>query len=129
MNYLVSDLIIRLKNASLAKRKEVEFVYSKMAKEIAKLLVKENYLEDLKEETRDGQKILVAKVRYEKRMPVFSDCEVVSKPSLRVYIGAKNLTKIQGGLGFSVISTNQGIMAGYQARKKGLGGEILFKIW
>ncbi|MFH1832652.1 MAG: 30S ribosomal protein S8 [Candidatus Levyibacteriota bacterium] len=129
MNYLVSDLVIRLKNACMAKRKQVEFAYSKMGKEIAKVLVKENYLEDLKEETTNGKKILVGKIRYEKRVPVFSDCEVVSKPSLRIYIGAKNLTKIQGGLGISVVSTNQGIMAGYQARKKGLGGEILFKIW
>jgi small subunit ribosomal protein S8 len=113
----------------MAKRKQVEFTYSKMSKEIAKVLVKENYLQDLKEETKDGRKILVGKIRYEKRMPVFSDCEVISKPSLRVYIEAKNLKKIQGGLGISVISTNQGIMPGYQARKKGLGGEMLFKIW
>ena len=113
----------------MAKRREVEFRYSKIAKEISKLLVKENYLEDLKEETRDGQKILVGKIRYEKRIPVFSDCKIISKPSLRIYISAKDLTKIQGGLGISVVSTNQGIMSSIQAKKKGLGGEIFFNIW
>lgn len=129
MNYQVADFVIRLKNACLAKRRKVEILYSKMNKAIGKLLVRENFLEDIKEEVKDGKKILIAKIRYEKRMLVFSDVLTVSKPSLRVYTKAKTIAKIQGGLGISVISTSQGIMTGQEARKKGLGGEVLFKIW
>lgn len=129
MNYQVSDLLIRIKNACLAKRKKTTLPYSRINKSIGKLLVKENFLEDLKEEIKDGKKVLVAQIRYERRSPVLNDVLIISKPSLRVYVSTKNISKTQRGLGVSVLSTNKGIMTGREAKKIGVGGELLFKIW
>lgn len=130
MNYLVSDFVVRIKNACLAKRHTVIFPYSKMNREIGKILVKEHFLEDFKEESQDKRKVLVGKIRYEKRMPVFTDASIVSKPSLRTYVGSKDIAGIERkGAATVVLSTNQGVMTGKEAIKKGVGGELLFKIW
>lgn len=128
--YLVSDFIIRLKNAALARRREVILPYSKLNKAIGQVLVKNNILSSVKEETQDGKKVLVATIIFEKRLAAFTDVEVISKPSLRVYAGADDKVSLVGrGLGTTVVSTNQGVMTGREAVKKGVGGEVLFKIW
>lgn len=130
MNYLVADFIIRLKNAAIARRREVVLPYSKLNKNIGQVLVKQGILSVIKEELKDGKKVLVATIQFEKRLAVFSDVAVISKPSLRVYAGATDKVKLIGrGLGTTIISTNQGVMTGKEALKKGLGGEVLFKIW
>lgn len=130
MNYQVSDFIIRIKNAGLAKRRDVVLPYSKMNKEIGKILVREKFLEDLKEETVKGKKELIAKIKYENRNPVLTDIKVVSKPSLRIYINSKIIPSIERkGRVTSVLSTNKGILTGREAIKKGVGGELLFKVW
>lgn len=127
--YQVADFIIRLKNAALAKRRKVLLPNSKMNKTLGKILVAENFLKDIKEEVKDGQKNLVAQLRFEKRSPIFTDALIVSKPSLRVYARAKNIFKIKTKDKLAVLSTSKGIMTDVEAKKKGVGGEILFKIW
>lgn len=133
MNYKVSDLIIRIKNASLAKRKTVVVPYSKIAKEISSVLLKENFLQDVKEdmgEKKDKKKVLVLRMHYEKRRPVFTDVLIVSKPSLRVYEKAKNISRRERkGKHLTILSTSKGILTGEEAQKKGVGGELLFEIW
>lgn len=130
MNHLVSDLIIRIKNACLAKRHKVILPYSKISKEIGKILIKEGYLEDLKEKDQNNKKVLEAEIKYEDRKPVFTNVEIISKPSLRVYINAKDIAKIKKGrLGILILSTNIGIITEKEAKEKGVGGELLFKIW
>lgn len=130
MNYQVADTIIRIKNAASAKRRKAFLPYSKMNKAIAKILVKEQFLSGITEEELDGRKVLVAAIAYDKRVPMLTDVAIVSKPSLRVYTKAKNLSKrIRRGLGVTVVSTSQGIMTEEQAAKKEIGGEMLFKIW
>lgn len=130
MNYSVSDFLIRIKNAALARRREVVLPYSNINKEIGRVLKKEGFLEDVKE-TKDGsRKLLTVVIAYEKRIPVFSDVIIVSKPSLRVYRPSKAIIGIERkGRHKVVLSTSQGIMSGYEAKKKGVGGEILFEIW
>lgn len=130
MNYLVSDFIIRIKNSALSKRKEVVLPFSNINKEIGKVLVKEGFLENIKESQKKNKKELIAIIKYENRIPVLTDVIVISKPSLRVYSTAKKLVDIERrGRRKVVISTSQGVMTGFDARKKGLGGEILFSIW
>lgn len=130
MNYLVSDFIVRIKNSALSKRKEVVLPFSNINKEIGKVLVKEGFLESIKEEQNDGKKELLAIIKYEKRIPVLTDVLVISKPSLRVYSTVKKISEIEKrGRRKIIVSTNQGIMTSFEARKKGLGGEILFAIW
>lgn len=129
MVYLVSDFIIRIKNACLAKRHIVDLPYSKLNREIGKVLVKEEFLENIKEKELDGKKSLEASIKYENRRPVLTEVEIISKPSLRVYTKAKNASQRRGTLGISILSTNLGVMTEKEARKKGVGGELLFRIW
>jgi small subunit ribosomal protein S8 len=130
MNYRVSDLIIRIKNATRSKRKEVVFDNLKINKAICKVLVTEGFLEDFEIATKENRKVIIARIKYEKRIPVFTDVLVVSKPSLRKYASATEIPEIQRkGRHTIVLSTNKGIMTGREAVKKNIGGEILFRIW
>jgi small subunit ribosomal protein S8 len=130
MNHLVSDFIIRIKNSALSKRKEVLLPFSNINKEIGKVLVKEGFLESIKEEAKNNKKELKAIIKYENRIPVLSDVKIISKPSLRVYSPSKKLSEIaKRGKRKIIVSTSQGVMTSYDAQKKGLGGEILFAIW
>lgn len=103
--------------------------YTRVNLAIGKVLVKEGFLTSIKTETRDGHKMLATSLRYERRRPVLSDVAVVSKPSLRKYVESKEILAHQGRSITAVLSTNQGIMTGREAHKKGVGGELLFKIW
>lgn len=130
MNHSVSDFLIRIKNAALARRRMVVLPYSNINKEIGKVLQKEGFLTELKETKEGDKKILQATIKYEKRIPVLSNVIIVSKPSLRVYKASKAIRKIERrGKHKVILTTNKGIMSGYDAQKKGVGGEILFEIW
>lgn len=128
--YSVSDFLIRLKNACLARRRTVTAPYSKLSKEISRVLVKNRFLESAKEESVEGRKVLHITLSYEKTRPVLSDVEIISKPSLRVYVGKNDMQKLQKrGYGISVLSTNKGILTAYEAKKQQIGGEFLFRVW
>ena len=130
MNHRVSDLIIRIKNAAAAKRKKVFLDNLKINMAICKVLVSESFLDHVDVEELDGRKVLVAKIKYDKRSPVLSDVLVVSKPSLRRYATAKEIPGIQRkGRHTIILSTNKGIMTGKEAMKRNMGGEVLFRIW
>lgn len=130
MNYIVSDFIIRIKNAALSRRKDVLVPFANISKDIAKVLIKEGFLEEIKEKTIDNKKFIQVKIKYKNRTPVLTNIKLVSKPSLRVYSVKKNILDAQRrGMYTMILSTNQGIMTGHEAFKKGIGGEVLFKIW
>lgn len=130
MNYLVADFISRIKNSAMSKRKEVILPFSNINREIGKVLVKEGFLESIKENSQEGKKELVGVIRYEQRIPVLTDVLIISKPSLRIYSTAKKIPAIERrGRRKVVVSTSQGVMTASDALKKGLGGEVLFSIW
>ena len=130
MNHTVSDFIIRIKNSALSRRKDAVVSYARINKDIAKVLIKEGFLEDIKEKIIDNKKVLQVKIKYQDRTPVLTDIEIVSKPSLRVYSAKKNILDAQRrGMFTMILSTSQGIMTGHDAYKKRIGGEVLFKIW
>jgi len=130
MNYLVSDFVSGIKNAVNAKRRETVLPFSKLNIEIGKVLIKEEFLEEVKEESLDNKKMIRVKIKYDKRTPRFMDAILVSKPSLRNYISAKNIHNVEKrGRKTLVISTSQGVITGKEAIKKGIGGEVLFAIW
>ncbi|MBI2621894.1 MAG: 30S ribosomal protein S8 [Candidatus Levybacteria bacterium] len=130
MNHTVSDFLTRIKNASMARRREVTLPYSNITKEIGKVLVKEGFLQEIKEAKKDNRRSLHAVIAYEKRSPRLSDAVMVSKPSLRVYKTSKTISDIERrGKHKVILTTSQGVMTGKDARKKGIGGEILFEIW
>lgn len=130
MNHTVSDFIIRIKNATLSRRKEISVPFARVSKEIAMVLVKEGFLEEVKEQKLGKRKVLMIKIKYRKRIPVLTDVEIISKPSLRVYSPSKNIADLQRrGMYTMILSTNKGIMTGNEAYRKKIGGEIFFKIW
>lgn len=130
MNHLVSDFIIRVKNSAVSKRREVILPFSNINKEIGKALVKEGFLESIKEETDKKKRNLKAVLKYEGRNPVLTNVLVISKPSLRVYEPIENILKMQRkGRRKIIVSTSHGVMSANDASKKGVGGEVLFAIW
>ncbi|MBI2622598.1 MAG: 30S ribosomal protein S8 [Candidatus Levybacteria bacterium] len=104
--------------------------YSRVGKEISSVLEKRHFLQEVKEEVKEGKKVLALRLQYEKRKPVFTNALIISKPSLRVYERAKSILKRKKrGHGVAVLSTSKGILTGEEAQKKGVGGELLFEIW
>lgn len=129
MNYVIGDFVIQLKNASLARKKTVVAPYANLSKAVAKVLKKEGFLEDVKEDIVDGHKVLQVALRYSRRKPVITDVDLVSKPSLRTYVNVSEIASRQGRATTAILSTNTGVLTGKEAIKKGVGGELLFKIW
>ena len=97
---------------------------------IAKVLVKNGFISDVSEEEVDGKKNIKVKLRYVRRKPVISDVKIISKPSLRVYVDNKKLAKEDKKDAMTtILTTSQGIMTGKEAKQKGVGGELLSKVW
>lgn len=121
----VGDLLIRIKNGYMASRKEVSAPYSKLSAAICQLLKKEGFI--LGCET-SGREIKVA-LKYDKKQPALTDVKRVSKPGRRVYKGKNVLPYVYAGLGIAIVSTPRGIMSDKQARKEGIGGEVMALVW
>ena len=127
----ISDMLTRIRNASIVKHQTTNLPATKMTRSIAKVLKEEGFVGDY-EETGEGiDKMLVLALRYKgkARQPIITALKRVSKPGLRVYSNHKDLPKVLGGIGIAVISTSSGIMTDREARKQGLGGEILCYVW
>ncbi len=121
----VADLLIRIKNGYMASRKEVMVSYSKLNLSILQLLKSEGYLVSFEEA---GQQIKVI-LKYENRVPVLTEVKRVSKPGRRVYKNKHLLPYVLNGLGIAIISTPKGILTDKQARKEGVGGEVMALVW
>jgi small subunit ribosomal protein S8 len=127
----ISDMLTRIRNASIVKHQTTNLPATKLTRSIAKVLRQEGYVGEY-EETGEGiDKKLVLALRYKgkNRQPIITALKRVSKPGLRVYSNHKDLPKVLGGIGIAVISTSSGIMTDREARKQGLGGEILCYVW
>lgn len=129
MNYLIGDFILRIKNAYRARKREVVMPYSNVIKAIAKVLVKEGFLASVVEGETEGKRMLTVQLRYENRQPALHDVKIISKPSLRVYRDLSALVSDKDRAMMSILSTSTGILTGKEAKKKGVGGELLFKVW
>lgn len=100
---------------------------TKLNHSLAQILVKTGFIEKIG--TSREKETLLLGLKYVKRKPALSDLKIISRPSLRVYISKKEISQVLGGLGIAILSTNQGLMTGREARKKGLGGELLCEVW
>jgi len=124
----ISDMLSRIRNAGLALKPVVEMPHSKMKESIGHVLKKEGYIADV---SVSGDKIkkLTLKLKYEGKKSVIEGLRRVSTPGLRRYSGSKEVPRVRGGLGVSILTTSEGVMSGTQASKKNLGGEVLCYIW
>lgn len=125
----IADLIIRIKNGYLARKKAVSIPYSKMNKSITDILVKENYLTEAVVAGDAPFQTIEAELKYVGKMPSITDVKRESKPGRRVYKSVKTLPNALGGYGIVILSTNKGVMTEKEARKVGVGGEVLCSIW
>jgi small subunit ribosomal protein S8 len=125
----ISDMIVRLKNAGLAKREVVAFPASALKMAIAEKLKQIGYLKTVEKRGKKVQKTIEAELVYTGGKAKISDVKRISKPSARVYHRHHQIRAVRQGTGFAFYSTPQGIMTDKEAREAKVGGEILFKIW
>ncbi|HEX2193459.1 MAG TPA: 30S ribosomal protein S8 [Candidatus Limnocylindria bacterium] len=126
----IADMLTRIRNASLARHRELTLPSSRIKREIARILVEEGFIESFATSQDGVQEMLTVRLKYvEGRTPVVSGLKRISKPGLRVYARKTEIPRVLGGLGTAILSTSQGIMTGSQARKLNLGGEVLCYVW
>ncbi|MBS5594345.1 MAG: 30S ribosomal protein S8 [Clostridiales bacterium] len=126
----IADFLTRIRNANMQRHEKVEIPASKVKVSIAEILLEEGFIKNY-DVTEDGkQGIVTVTLKYgPEREHVISGLKRISKPGLKVYCKKDNVPRVLGGLGVAVISTSHGIMTDRQARKDGLGGEVLCYIW
>jgi small subunit ribosomal protein S8 len=125
----IADMFSRIWNAQARAKAEVAMPSSHKKAAIAELLHKEGYINSFRVEERDGKKMLVIELRYYNGKPVIEMIERVSRPGLRIYRPKNKLRPVVGGLGTALMSTSRGLMTDREARRQGLGGEIIGRIY
>jgi len=125
----IADMLTRIRNANQMRYKEVEVPASKMKNEIARILKSEGFIVDYKVKKNNIQDILVLSLKYVDKERVITGLKRISKPGLRVYVGAEEVPSVLSGLGIAIISTSKGVMTDKEARKNSLGGEVLAYVW
>ncbi len=128
MTDVIADMLTRIRNAIHAKHDTVEIPASNTKKAIADILLREGYIADVKIE-EGVQGTIVITLKYDGNKKVISGLKRVSKPGLRVYVGADEVPQVLGGLGIAILSTSKGIMTGKEAKKVHQGGEVLAYVW
>ncbi|PJE69149.1 30S ribosomal protein S8 [Candidatus Shapirobacteria bacterium CG10_big_fil_rev_8_21_14_0_10_38_14] len=130
MTDLIADMLTRIRNGYLARKKQVAVPYSKIKEAIAKIMVKKGYLEKFeRRETKDERRSLELTLKYDGKDPTITEIRRVSKPSVKVYQKAKQLRSVNADLGIKIVSTSAGLMTGKEAKKKNLGGEVICEMW
>ncbi|MGH8512603.1 MAG: 30S ribosomal protein S8 [Gammaproteobacteria bacterium] len=121
----IADMLTRIRNAQAARKAEVSMPESKQRVAIAEVLKREGYIEDFRSEANDALRTLTITLKYFEGRPVIEDLRRVSRPGLRVYRAKDAIPKVRGGLGVTVLSTSRGVLTDREARRQGLGGEII----
>lgn len=130
VNDPISDMLTRIRNAGMARQAETTMPSTKILVAIAKILKEEGYIEDFRVNEKRPQDQLVVALRYgpDKRHTI-REIKRISKPGLRVYAGKNQIPRVRSGLGIAIVSTPQGVLTGYEARRRGIGGEVLCTVW
>lgn len=122
----IADMLTRLRNANLALHDQVTMPSSKMKQSVAKVLEDEGYIAGWTVDGRD----LTVRLKYDKdRRRVLSGVRRQSKPGRRVYLASEDIPRVLGGMGIAVVSTSQGLLSGQEARRRGVGGELICTVW
>jgi len=126
----IADFLTRVRNATAARNATVDMPWSKQKDALARLLVAEGYLAGATIIEAEPRPVLRIELRYDpQRRPVIGGIKRVSRPSLRVYVGSKDIPAVRGGLGVSVLSTPKGLLVDRDARRENVGGELLCTVW
>jgi small subunit ribosomal protein S8 len=126
----IADFLTRIRNGLRADHDSVEMPASNFKAELARILSEQGYIESFEVEPGRVGRTLRVQLKYtEDRKPVISGIERLSKPGRREYVAAAQVPKIQGGMGTAIVSTSQGVMTGHDARRAGVGGELVARVW
>jgi small subunit ribosomal protein S8 len=129
----IADYLTRIRNGITAAHETVEIPASKLKTEMSRILTEQGYIEGYEvvpgEPGRAGDRIVV-KLKYtDSRESVISGLKRVSRPGQRTYVDSKSIPKVLGGMGTAIVSTSRGVMTGHDARKEGVGGEVVAEVW
>jgi small subunit ribosomal protein S8 len=129
----LADFLTCIRNAARASKSEVRVPWSRMRSDVAHILKNEGYVTDVEkvndEKAKAGKPELLVKLRGQGKTRAITQITRVSKPGRRQYVGATEIPRVLGGLGIAVVSTPRGVMAGHQAKKQNLGGELLLTVY
>jgi len=125
----LADMLARIRNAVATRKKQVEIPYSRFKASVAKVLLQEGYIVEITESS-NPHRMIVLGLRYTgRRVNAIQSISRLSRPGQRVYVGCEDVPKIKSGLGTAVLSTSKGVLSDKQARKLGVGGELLCEVW
>lgn len=126
----IADFLTRVRNGLQADHDDVVMPHSHFKTELARILSEQGYIEGFSVDAgRVGQTLRVVLKYTEDRQPVISGMQRVSKPGRRTYVKTGEVPRVQGGMGTTIVSTSRGVMTGHEARKAGVGGELVAKVW
>ena len=129
----IADLLTRIRNAAAAQHHDVTIPASKLGREIARILSEQGYIEayDVHPSAagRPGDELTITLKYTQTRKPVITGLQRVSRPGQRTYVDHAHIPRIQGGMGTAIISTSRGVMTGHEARREGVGGEVVARVW
>ena len=130
-NDTIADMLTRIRNANLARHQTVDIPSTRMTRSIAQVLQEEGFIDSFELVDEGVRSKLVIKLKYrgKTRDPIIKNLKRVSRPGLRVYSNLKELPRVLGGIGIAIISTSSGIMTDRDARRQGIGGEVLCYVW
>jgi small subunit ribosomal protein S8 len=126
----IADFLTRIRNGLQADHDDVVMPASNFKAELARILQEQGYIEAFSVEPGRVGRVLRVRLKYtEDRKPVISGMERLSKPGRRQYVQSTAVPKVQGGMGTTIVSTSRGVMTGHDARRQGVGGELVAKVW
>ena len=126
----ISDMLTRIRNGSRARKERVDVLGSKIGREILEILKREGYISNFRLIQDGRQGLLRVYLKFDRvKEPVITNLARVSKPGLRIYKGKKEIPRVLRGEGLAIITTSRGIMTDKEARKSGIGGEVICKVW
>ncbi len=126
----IADLLTRVRNGLTAAHDHVDVPASRFKTEVARILRDQGYVEGYSVEPARVGQVLRIRLKYtEDRQPVISGMKRVSRPGRRTYVRAAEVPKVLGGMGTAILSTSQGVMTGHDARRAGVGGELVAQVW
>jgi small subunit ribosomal protein S8 len=126
----IADFLTRIRNGLSADHDTVAIPHSRFKVELARILREQGYIEDYATEPGTVGEVLRVRLKYtEDRAPVITGMERVSRPGRRTYVGAGEVPKVLGGMGTAIVSTSKGVMTGHDARREGVGGEVVAYVW
>jgi small subunit ribosomal protein S8 len=133
MTDTTADFLTRIRNALIASHETVTVPSSRLARELARILSEQGYIEGFEVEPPEPRRAgdwLRIDLRYTpERRSVITGLRRISRPGRRVYVDARHIPKVQGGMGTTIISTSRGVMTGHDARRAGVGGEVVAEVW